>query len=386
MNVLISGGGIAGLTLAFWLNRLGQRPTVVERSPWLRDDGYMIDFFGPGYDVAEKMGLLADLQSLHHRIPRVVIVDAAGRERAAVRTDALRKLLDWRHFNFMRGELERLLHTTVADHVPVRFGASVASFDQDERQVHVRFADGTSGDFDLLVGADGLHSHVRQLAFGDESQFTRFLGYYTAAFILGEPLGPRDAFTTLSARERQVSIYPIPVDRTATFLIHKAHRVLEHISPDVAREELQTAYGDLGWVVPELLQRAQDVPDLYFDSVSQVVMPSWSAGRLTLVGDACGCVSLVAGQGASMAMAGAYILARELASGDDVAAALARYERLVRLVVEQKQRAGKRFARWVVPDTSLRVSFQAFSLRAAGWPVLAPVIKRQFGLGRGIKL
>jgi 2-polyprenyl-6-methoxyphenol hydroxylase-like FAD-dependent oxidoreductase len=188
MNVLISGGGIAGMTLAFWLRRHGHQPLVIERSTSLRDEGYMIDFIGSGYAVSEKMDILPDLERIHYQIPRLDFVDAAGNERFTLSYAALREnLFNGRHFNFMRGDLKWLLYSKIEDRVEVRFGTSVDSFEQDKSQVQVRLSDGTAASFDLLVGADGVLSRIRRLAFGEEGLFSRFLGYYSAAFIVDDP-------------------------------------------------------------------------------------------------------------------------------------------------------------------------------------------------------
>jgi 2-polyprenyl-6-methoxyphenol hydroxylase-like FAD-dependent oxidoreductase len=375
MNILISGAGIAGLTLAFWLSRGGHAVTIVEKSKALRDEGYMIDFFGSGYDVAELMGLLPALQRIHYPVPCFVFVDAEGRERFSVSYAAFRRLFNGRHFNFMRGDLERVLYLQVKDDIRFLFGTTVQSFrqEQEKSRVKVLLANGTIDEFDLLVGADGVHSQVRSLAFGDEQQFTRFLGYYTAAFILTDSFKKpvvADALYTLNVPGRQVAVYPIRGDKLATFFVYKANRTIHDFSPENATRDLRAVYRGLDWIVPALLEWC-DRPSLYFDEVSQIELPRWSAGRVVLVGDACQCVSLAAGQGASLAMVGAYILAEELIRhGNDLPGALRRYEERLKPSIEKKQKAGRRLARWFVPENSSRQTINDLFTRMAEWPVV----------------
>lgn len=384
MKVLISGGGIAGLALAFWLHRHGHEPLVVERSENLRDEGYMIDFFGPGYDASEKLGILSDIEGIHYQIPRLSFIDAAGKERLSVSYAALRKnLFNDRHFNFMRGDLEWLLYSRIEGRVPMRFGTEVESFAQDGARVRARLTDGTADSFDLLVGADGAHSHVRELAFGEERLFSRSLGYYAAAFIIDDPemlksLG--DAFYTLTVPGRQVAVYPIRGGRLATFFVHKTSRRLEDFSAESVRGEMSAAYGGMGWIVPELLERCPYGSSLYFDEVAQIEMPSWGVGRVVLVGDACQCVSLLAGQGASLAVAGSYVLAEELAAvrKEDVGAALAQYERRLRPAVLKRQRAGRRLARWFVAENRARLLVRDAAMRMMTSPLASQVLGRRF--------
>lgn len=390
MKVLIVGGGIAGLTLAYALHRNGHEPLVVEKSSHLRDEGYMIDFFGPGYDVSERLGLLSDLEEIHYQIPHLTFVDASGKEKFSVAYTNLRKnLFGGRHYNFMRGDLERLLYSRIDGRVPVRFGMSVESFEQDGTQVEAELTDGSTDTFDLLVGADGVHSHVRALAFGDEREFLRPLGYYTAAFVVNDPdLGENfaDAFYTLTVPGRQVAIYPIRGGKLATFFIHKIHQPLTDFSPESVIRELHAAYGDMDWVVPSLLERCGYGP-VYFDEVAQIRLPFWSGGRVVLLGDACQCVSLLAGQGASMAVAGAYVLTEELeASKGDIAGALVRYERRLRPDIEEKQAAGRRMARWFVPDGQVRLAIRETVMRLSAKPPASLMLKRQFAAGKKIKL
>jgi 2-polyprenyl-6-methoxyphenol hydroxylase-like FAD-dependent oxidoreductase len=327
------------------------------------------------------MGLLDDLARIHYQIPCLSFLAADGRERFSIAYPTLRRrLFDDRHFNFMRGDLERTLYAQLRDDVPVRFGTTVEQLCEDGDRVSVRLSDGSGETVDLVAGADGLHSKVRRLLFGGPQHFERFLGYHTAATIIDDPPteAPRDAFSILTEPKRQVGIYPIRGGRMASFFVHAADRRLEDLSAAAARRELRAVYSDMNWLVPELLARLDHLSEIYLDDVSQIELPSWSRERVVLLGDACQCVSLLAGQGASMAMAGAYVLAEELAAaGGDVGAALARYELRLRPSIEQKQRAGRGIARWFVPDSGWRRIVRDTVLRASSWPLASSILKRQ---------
>lgn len=341
----------------------------------------MIDFFGSGYDAAEQLGLIPDLASIHYPIERFAFVDAQGKERFSLRYSRLRtRLFNDRHFNFMRGDLERVLYHRFGTHQDVRFGTTVSSFLQDGRSVRVALSDGTSQTVDLLVGADGVHSHIRQLAFGDERQFARMPGYCMAAFIVDEPLpslDARDAFVTLTLPNRQVTVYPIRGNRTATFFLHKARRDVAGLSLALAYQELEHVYGDLNWLVPELLVHCRTARAVYLDMIEQIEMPRWATGRVVLLGDACQCVSPLAGQGASMAVAGADALAGALDEHPDPEDALTQYEQRLKPAIERQQKAGRRIAKWFVPDDELHLIVRDTVMRVSTWPLVAPVIRRR---------
>ncbi len=385
MRVLIVGAGIAGLSLALGLKQRGVTSLVLERAAGMRRGGYMIDFFGPGYDAAAALGLLPDLAAVHYQIPRLRFVDFRGRLRYALAYSALRRLLDNRHFNFLRGDLEQVLYDHVRDSVEVRFDTTIQSFSQDADSVQVRLSDGATEAADVLVGADGIHSAIRAQAFGPEAQFLRYLGHHTAAYFMPDspPIRvPRDSFTTLTEPGRQVAIYPVRGARLATFFVYHAPGPAADTSCAAGLAALRRVYGDLDWVVPRVLAAGADAVDFYFDSVSQVVMPAWSRGRITLVGDAAWCLSLLAGQGASMAVAGGAALAEELAQeGTDVAVALARYEARICPEVLSRQAAGRRMATWFVPRTRWQLTIRDLVTRFAVWPGVSALVKRTLAAG-----
>jgi 2-polyprenyl-6-methoxyphenol hydroxylase-like FAD-dependent oxidoreductase len=379
MHILISGAGIAGLTLAYWLQRQGHHPVVIEQAPRLRDDGFMIDFFGPGYAVAERMALMEAFASIQGPISRLTFLDKHGHERIDLAYETLRSMLGGKLFSFMRGDLVRILHSAVKAEVPLHFGVSVASLRQQPSCVEVTFTNGTGGTFDLVVGADGVHSRIRHLLFGDEAQFNHFLGYYVAAFITEEALVAPDALHTLLVPRRRISICPLSRNKCATLLLYRAPHVLDTLSRRMIEHELQREFGALGWIVPDLLKQARQTEHVYIDALTQIVLPQWSKGRVVLLGDACQCVSPAAGQGASLAMAGAYMLARELTGERNPLLAFARYEHQLKPVIERKQKAGQRLARlFFAPDNHFYLTMQQLSLRMMMCSLTAPLIKRNF--------
>jgi 2-polyprenyl-6-methoxyphenol hydroxylase-like FAD-dependent oxidoreductase len=382
MRILICGAGVAGLSLAGCLGRQGHDVLVAERSPRLREGGYMIDFFGPGFDVAERLGLLPRLAEIHDPVDRLVFADAAGRERLSVRYDMLRRrVFQGRHFNFLRGDLEGVLFMALPSRRVVQFGLTVVAVDQDPDGVRATLSDGRVIEADLLVGADGVHSWIRGLAFGAEPRFVRDLGYLAAAFIIDEPpgaFGIGKNVVTLTTPGHQVAVYPIQKARVASFFFRKTTGPLGVLSPESARRDLVVHYRNFGGFVPKLLRAVEWASHLYFDTVAQVVMTPWTARRVVLLGDAAQSVSLLAGQGASMAVAAAWVLAEELGRHQgDVAAALLRYEERLRPLIHRQQRAGRRMARWLVPESRLGLMARDLATRAAVWPLVAPLLRRQ---------
>jgi 2-polyprenyl-6-methoxyphenol hydroxylase-like FAD-dependent oxidoreductase len=377
MRVLIAGAGIAGLSLALRLRQRGLTPVIVERSPRLRDGGYMLGLSDPGLDAAERMGVADALRAARHMPRRLVYVDGDWRERFALGGPALDRLVGERRFNLLRGDIERTLYERVRDDVEVRFGASVESLEEGRDGVRVRLSNGQEVPCDLVVGADGLHSRVRALRFGPEDRFVRPLGARVAAFLLDRSAFPDaepGASYSLTEVGRAAALASVGKDRLVAFFIW---RTAGRPRLGTVEEELRRAFAGAGWRVPALLDLLRTAHDVYFDEVAQVVMPRWSQGRVVLLGDAAFAVSLIAGKGATLALAGAVVLADALADRPGaIDEALAAYEARLRPWVEAAQRMARRNARLFTPANRVQLLAREAVLRLAAFPFLAPLIKR----------
>ena len=382
MRILISGAGIAGPTLAYWLTRYGMTPTLVERAPRLRTGGYVIDFWGAGFEVANRMGLLLDLLRTGYAVREVRVVDRTGQKVSGFPADAFSRAVGSGFTSLPRGDLAAAIYGALGDRTETIFGDTITHIDQTKDDVQVTFERHGPRTFDLVVGADGLHSHVRELAFGPEQQFERYLGIKVAAFE-AEGYRPRDELVYMMYPQvgQEVSRFSMRNDRTM-FLFTFADS--DPRSPsDLAGQKalLRDRFARSGWECPQILDALDATSDLYFDRISQIEMnESWANGRVTLIGDAAFCVSLLGGQGSALAMTAAYILAGELhrAKGRHQDA-FAQYQRLFGPFVSMKQRAARRFAGGFAPKSavSLFLRNKLFSLLSIGW-IASLIAGREF--------
>jgi 2-polyprenyl-6-methoxyphenol hydroxylase-like FAD-dependent oxidoreductase len=354
-TVLISGAGIAGPTLAYWLKAAGFEPTLVEHAPALRTGGYVIDFWGLGFDVAERMGLAPELDRVGYHMRELRIVDGHGARVAGFGTSVFRELTGGRFITLGRSDLSSLLFDQIKDTTEALFGDEIVALDERGSHVQVGFRRSAARRFDLVIGADGLHSKVRELAFGPEDRFERQLGYMVAAFEV-EGYRPRDeqVYVMYSQPGRMLGRFALHRDRTLFLFVWIAEAGSAAAIPDLPAQKamLRARFDDGRWETSRILAALDGAQDLYFDRVSQIRMDAWSRGRIALVGDAAFCVSLMAGQGAALAMTAAYVLAGELARADGAhEPAFQNYEAQLRTFIATKQQGAERVASAFAPKT-----------------------------------
>ncbi|GAA3045842.1 FAD-dependent monooxygenase [Actinokineospora globicatena] len=365
MRVVICGAGIAGLALANRLAANGITVVLLERAPGPRPQGYLIDFFGPGYDAIAQMGLLPAVERVGYRIDEASLVDETGKRRARISYSRFAEAVDGKLISVLRPDLERVLRESLPTSVDLRFATTVTTIANESNGVRVTLDDGTELAADLLVGADGVHSAVRGHTFGADDRFVRHLGLHTAAFQYPDPRPGADNHITLTDTvDRQIGHYALRDGRVAVFAVHRAP------DPGLPADPRAKILGTYGSLAPEVIRHCPD--DFYYDQVAQVIMPAWSRGRVVLIGDAAHAVSLLAGQGASLGIGGAFVLADRL-SRLPIDAALTDYERLWRPVVLGRQRAGRAGARWFLPRSRWELVVRRQALRLADLPVLSRV-------------
>jgi len=373
MEVLVSGAGIAGPCLAYWLRRHGFHPVIVERSPQLRTGGYVIDFWGAGFEVADRMGLASRLMHEGYQVKEVREVDRDGVRVSGFGTAAFERVAKGRFTSLPRGALAASIYDTLGSNVETLFGDSVTALEQEGDRLRVQFEKNAPRTFDLVIGADGLHSKVRKLAFGDEARFERYLGMKVAAFEVSG-YRPRDelVYVTHTAVGQQIGRFAMRDDRTMfLFLFHDPDPSLPE-GLAAQKDLLRDRFSDSGWESPRILAALDGASELYMDRVSQIQMERWSQGRVALVGDAAFCVSLLAGQGSALAMISAYVLAGELlAAGGRYHDAFERYEARLRDYMHRKQEGAERFAGAFAPRTRAGLFFRNQVIRAFAIPGLA---------------
>lgn len=376
MNVLISGASVAGPALALWLARYGARVTVLEKAPALREGGFAVDFRGEVHrTVLRRMGIWDEVHRRQTHMGRQTIVEADDQERVD-----LPAFLMSGDVEIFRGELSKILYERTKDRVEYVFGDSVASLTEDSEGVDVTFDHGAPRRFDLVVGADGLHSHTRRLVFGDESRYLRFLGYYVAGFGIPNHLGLNRTARIYSepGRSLMVSNYDGDPARAGVGLVFKSER-LDYDRHDLGQQRkiLADRFAGLGWThAARALDGLESAGDLYFDAIAQIHVDRLSQGRVVLLGDA-GYGATMGGIGTGTALVSAYVLAGELAAArGDHRVGFAAYEAEIRAYAKGCQKISGNAGPFLAPATGKKIRSRDRMYRILSSRLLAGFFKK----------
>ncbi|MEV0359307.1 FAD-dependent monooxygenase [Nocardia sp. NPDC050697] len=343
-RVLIAGASIAGPALAHWLHRWGAEVTVVERAPELRPGGQAVDARGVTKEVIRRMGLDAAVRAASTETAGAHTVDADGNVLETFRAEDDGGDGYISDIEILRGDLSRVLYDATRDGVEYLFGDRITRLTQDADGVDVVFESGTNRRFELVIGADGLHSSLRALVFGPHEQFVRHLGHMLAFYSVPNEFGLDRYLLDHQEPGRSAGLRPIrdATQAMAIFAFAAPGLEVDHRDIEAQKRLLRERMTGLGWETERILAHLDDAPDFYLDQVAQVKMERWSRGRVGLLGDAAFSSSPLSGQGTGLALVGAYLLAGELAAADwDPEAGFAAYERRMRPFVEANQEIGR---------------------------------------------
>jgi 2-polyprenyl-6-methoxyphenol hydroxylase-like FAD-dependent oxidoreductase len=368
VKILISGASIAGPVLAYWLKRYGFEPTVVERSPALRKaGGHSVDLFRPAMDVSERMGVVDKILSKKTGTERLTLLREGVEQSVDLDVARLVRVLSDRHVEIMRDDLSEIYYVATRDDVEYVFGDSIASLAEDNGGVDVTFERSAPRRFDLVIGADGLHSNVRRLVFGEERQYAKFIGAYLAVISLPNYLAMKDHMIAIGGVDRLVAYYSAQhMDDARALFLFRSPQELDVHHRDVVRQKelLGTAFAAMSWEVPRLLREVEQAEAFYFDSITQLRMDTWSRGRISLAGDAGYCPGPAVGGSTSLAVVGAYVLAGELAAaGGDHVRAFAAYERELGEYVRRSRQFAINAAKSLIPSSNFQLWMMMHALR-----------------------
>lgn len=346
MKVLISGAGIAGPTLAYWLIRAGHEVTIVEHSPKLRTGGYLVDFWGAGFEVAGRMGIVPELRKRGYIFDKLEALRSDGSQVVATKTASILKAGN-NYVSIERSELAAVIYESLNGEAELLLDDSVKALNQSALKVEVEFESGSAREFDLVVGADGLHSKIRELCFGPEAGFERYLGIVFATFQVNG-YRQRDEGVAFLCAGLGYQVLRLTLDDDRTLMLISAGHDGDRPKSRADQERIfRDSLAEGRWEIPAILDAMTYSTDYFFDSVSQIRMPSWSSGRVVLVGDAGAAPSFMAGQGSALAMIEAYVLASQIAGASNYTEAFLGYENYLKKFILSKQDAA----------TKLRLAF-----------------------------
>ena len=374
-DILISGGGIAGPSLAYWLTRQGHAVTIVEQARELRTGGQAVDFRGPALTVLERMGLLEQVRAGATSMGPLALVDGRGKEVGRLPAEVVSGEVEMHWGTFVR-----ILYEAVHNDVSYRFGLRITALDDDGQRVSVTFSDGSAGSYDLVIGADGLHSGIRRLVFGPEAQYVTQLGQCFGFFDIENRLRLDHCGMAYIDAGRTAALQAIDPDKPARASLFLSDPQVDFDYRDTEGNKRLFAqrYAGMGWEVPHILDDLAKTPEVYFDSIAQVHLDSYARGRVCLTGDAAWCASPRSGMGTTLAMVGTYVLAHEIQlAGGDYAAAFDQTQRLMAPYVARCQKLAIDALKTDRFSSGWLATVRNVALRMLRIPVVSKLVARQ---------
>lgn len=361
-SAIVVGAGIAGLASAVSLARAGWSVTVVERAPRPRGGAFVVGFSGIGFKAATRLGLRDQLRAHASPWRQLQQIDGDGQVLAQLSESSQKAMSGRRMISILRGDLESVLYHAARNCADLHYGQTMTAVRNTGHGVTIDLQDGTEISADLLVGADGAHSVVRRLAFGPEARWRYDFDAEVASYEITDPLPAiREKTTILTTIGRSAGLYPQSDGGLSAFFTFES-RLADSGGP---LTRLKHAYRDLGWLWPELIDRAEHADSVFFDDITQIRMSTWHHGRIVLVGDAAWAVSLLAGAGSSLAVGGAFSLAEHLHRESEIEVGLDRWQRHMRPHVASKQVLGRRSKHLFLPSNQAAVSLRVAGIRIA---------------------
>ena len=370
MRAVICGAGVAGLTLAIQLGRAGWHVVVLEPRSELSRDGFLIDLTGEGLHAAERIGLIPGIKAVAERVRRVRWVDQTGTQIVDVNI----RRAGPAGFALLRGDLQQILLSSLPPNVEVRFGCGISAIRAGSDHVEAAVHPSGSVTADLLIGADGVQSRIRELVFDDGGLSSRTLGHDAAAFAFEDSEIRQmlaGTLTAVSIPARHVVLCPLPTGKIAAILVHRSTAPVPPADPV---GHLRSLYSDLGWCIPSLLQYASEAADLQYEQTTQIKLPCWYRRRIALLGDACHAYSLLPGQGTSFTLAAAAWLGNELVRSSSIDVALAWYQNRLMGEMAKRRVATRKSVQWLVPKNRLELTMRDTLLRLSALPAFGRLL------------
>ncbi|MED7818588.1 MULTISPECIES: FAD-dependent monooxygenase [unclassified Francisella] len=341
MRIAINGAGVAGLSLAWWLEKYGFEVTVFEKKQKLPTEGYLINCWGSGYDVLKKTGLLNNIKDKVINLKHIKCYNHTAQNSNSVEVSSIIRKNYGKFISIRRSDLLSIIYNDL-EKTNVIFGTSISSFEDVDDKVIVERSDGKRESFDIIIGADGFHSHIRSLTFKEEEYKDVDINTYIASFYNHDAAvhTDKDSYELFLDRDKQASLISLNDKKTSvcTFAFDKALVSTKPKTLQSKKDELKSVFKGFEGKINKILENLENVDEIFFDNVGQVKMDSWYKDRVALIGDASSAPSLLAGQGSIFALCEAYILAGELyESKGDYKKAFSEWQNKLKDIIDEKQ-------------------------------------------------